>query len=278
MSVFPRPGRRLGIGLVASVLALSAVAVSANATVRPGTPAKDVTVGADNDNANNTFIQPPGVAAKQHMENTDLLFGRDNDDLLIGKLGSDTLLGGAGSDITVGGPEAFATPNSDVMDGEDGADINIWAPGDGSELYVGERGYDVQVFAPFVLRPNNELKLVWANGRKVPRVDIGGQPALSCRDRPGPGQPGPRRAVPRPVPGQRQPHGDRAAQGRRGGAVPEPVERQGQDRRPVRRQPDVPAGSGSTASVACSAPSSLPEVTSCRRTGATSADRSSRRS
>ena len=181
MSVFPRPGRRLGIGLVASVLALSAVAVSANATVRPGTPAKDVTVGADNDNATNTFIQPPGVAAKQHMENTDLLFGRDNDDLLVGKLGSDTLLGGAGSDITVGGPEAFATPNSDVMDGEDGADINIWAPGDGSELYVGERGYDVQVFAPFVLRPNGDLKLEWANGRKVPRVDIGGQPALSCR-------------------------------------------------------------------------------------------------
>ncbi len=181
MSVFPRPGRRLGIGLVASVLALSAVAVSANATVRPGTPGKDVTVGLDNDNADNTFIQPPAVTAKQHMENTDLLFGRDNDDLLVGKLGSDVLLGGPGSDITVGGPEAFSAPNSDVMDGEEGADINIWAPGDGSELYVGERGYDVQVFAPFVTRSNGSLQLQWANGRRIPRVDIGGQPTLSCR-------------------------------------------------------------------------------------------------
>src|SRR3954464_15084158 len=106
--------------VTAGVLLLAGLATSADAVVEPGTPAKDVTVGLDNDNASNPLIQPPGVTAKQHMDNTDVLFGRDNDDLLSGNLGSDTLLGGNDDDILIGGPEHGTQPNSDVLVGDDG--------------------------------------------------------------------------------------------------------------------------------------------------------------
>lgn len=175
-----KPGRVLGATLVAAAVAVSVVSV-ANARVAPGTPGKDVTFGGDDDNADNTFIQPPGVTAKQHMDNTDVLFGRANDDLLVGKLGDDVTVGGPGSDISVGGPEAFSTPNSDVLLGDEGNDINIWAPGDGSDSYVGDKGFDTMIFAPFVTKANGDLRLEWANGRRIPRVDIDEQAALSCR-------------------------------------------------------------------------------------------------
>jgi RTX calcium-binding nonapeptide repeat (4 copies) len=161
--------------------AVAGSAVLGSAAVAPGTPGNDVHFGRDNDNANNTFIQPPGVVAKQHMDNTDVLFGRAGADLLIGRLGDDTILGGPALDILIGGPEGGQAPNSDVLLGDAGDDINIWAPGDGSEVFVGDRGYDTMVFAPFVTNQDGSLRLVWRNGRKVPRVDIGGQPTFSCR-------------------------------------------------------------------------------------------------
>jgi hypothetical protein len=164
----------------AAAALLAGSAVLGSAAVVPGTPGNDVHFGRDNDNANNTFIQPPGVAAKQHMDNTDVLFGRAGGDLLIGKLGDDTLLGGPALDILIGGPEGGQTPNSDVLLGDAGDDINIWAPGDGSEVFVGDRGHDTMVFAPFVTKDDGSLRLVWRHGRKVPRVDIGGQPTFSC--------------------------------------------------------------------------------------------------
>jgi hypothetical protein len=162
-------------------IGIATCAAGAIATVAPGTPGKDVTEGLDNDVASNTFIQPPGVVAPQHMNGTDVLFGRGNDDLLQGNLGNDTLVAGPGDDILIGGPENFTTPNSDVLLGDSGDDINIWAPGDGSDAYVGDKGWDSMVFAPFVLRPNGEIKREWANGRRVPRVDISGNPAFSCQ-------------------------------------------------------------------------------------------------
>jgi hypothetical protein len=164
--------------ILGSVLLGSAAA--STALVAPGTSAKDVSVGGDNDNAANPFIQPPGVTAKQHMDNTDLLFGRANSDLLIGKLGGDTLLGGSGHDILIGGPEGGQAPNSDVLVGERGNDINIWAPGDGSDAFAGNEGYDTMVFAPFVKKPNGSLLLTWDHGRKIPHVDIDDQDAFSC--------------------------------------------------------------------------------------------------
>jgi len=176
-------GRRRTKRLAAITVAVGAlvlgVAATSSALLQPGTPAKDVTFGLDNDNAANTFIQPPGVTAKQHMDNTDVLFGRANDDLLVGNLGGDTLLAGTGNDILVGGPEKFATPNSDVLIGDWGDDINIWAPGDGSDAFTGDEGYDTMIFAPFVDDGGKPL-ITWNAGRKVPRVDIDNQAAFSC--------------------------------------------------------------------------------------------------
>lgn len=166
--------------VVAAVTAVSFSGVAAVATMAPGTSARDVTVGLDNDNAANTFVQPPGVVAKQHMDNTDVLFGRGNDDLLRGNLGDDVLVGGTGSDIMIGGPENFTPINSDVMLGGPGHDINIWAPGDGSDAYAGESGRDTMIFAPFVERANGNLLLERFEGRRIPRVDITGQPAFTC--------------------------------------------------------------------------------------------------
>jgi hypothetical protein len=169
--------------LVAGGITVAALALvpSAYAVLEPGTPAKDITVGLDNDNTSNPFIQPPGVAANQSMNNTDVLFGRDNDDLLIGKLGSDTLLAGEDEDILIGGPEKGQAPNSDVLVGEEGNDINIWAPGDGSDAFAGNEGRrDTMIFAPFVEQASGELLLTDFYGRQVPRVAIDEQPAFSC--------------------------------------------------------------------------------------------------
>src|SRR4051794_4584796 len=165
-----RPIRRAAAVAVMSAATVAGVATGAYATIAPGTPFNDVTFGADNDNATNTFVQPPGVAAKQHMDNTDVVFGRGGNDLLVGNLGGDTLLGGLGDDILAGGPEQFQAPNSDVVLGEEGNDVNIWAPGDGSDAYVGDVGYDDMVLAPFVKNPNGSLRREIRNGRQVLRV------------------------------------------------------------------------------------------------------------
>src|SRR5690242_8698519 len=97
----PGARRLTGAALLAAVT-LATGAATAMATVDPGTPGKDVHIGRDSDNATNPFIQPPAVAAPQHMNDTDLLFGRGNADLLVGGKGGDTLLGGPGPDILVG--------------------------------------------------------------------------------------------------------------------------------------------------------------------------------
>ena len=175
---------RSGVAGAATVVAAGAlvagIGASSNALFEPGTDKKDVTFGRDNDNATNPFIQPPGVTAKQHMDNTDVLFGKANDDLLVGNLGDDTLLGGDDDDILIGGPEKFAPINSDVLIGEYGDDINIWAPGDGSDAFAGQEGKDSMIFAPFVLDASGALLITRENGRKVPHVDIDGQPTFSC--------------------------------------------------------------------------------------------------
>lgn len=176
------PRKTLGLTAIA-VGAIAAVGLAvpmASGFTAPGTPGRDVHIGLDNDNADNPFVQPPGVAAKQHMDDTDILSGRGNQDLLIGKLGDDVLFGGPGGDIMVGGPERFTTPNSDVMVGDGGDDVNIWAPGDGSDAFLGNDGHDTMIFAPFVTQTNGDLKLERFGVRRIPRVDIGGLPPLSC--------------------------------------------------------------------------------------------------
>lgn len=173
--------RRLAMPVILGACLVGTLAVSAaDAVVAPGTPGQDVTIGADNDDAGNRFIQPAGVSAKQHMEDTDILFGRGGADLLIGRKGSDTLLAGPGVDVLVGGPEAGRGPNSDVLLGEDGDDVAVWAPGDGSEAFLGDQGYDTMILAPLVLDRSGNPALKRTLGRRVPQVTTGGQRRFSC--------------------------------------------------------------------------------------------------
>jgi hypothetical protein len=153
---------------------------TSTATVEPGTPAKDVHVGLDDDNADNQFIQPPGVRTAQHMDDTDVLFGRDNDDLLIGRLGGDTLLGGPDSDILVGGPESGHAPGNDVLVGDEGDDVSIWSRGDGNDAVVGNDGYDTMIFGPVVRNADGSVRLTTSRHREVPHVRVDESPRLRC--------------------------------------------------------------------------------------------------
>lgn len=104
-----------------------------------------VLIGSDDDNQANPAIQPAGVTANQSLNNTDVLEGGAANDVLIGLLGSDVMLGGPGQDILVGGPDP-GPPNSDIMFGGQGDDVSLWAPGDGSEAFIGNQGLDALVF------------------------------------------------------------------------------------------------------------------------------------
>src|SRR6188768_2824867 len=104
-SMITRHATRVVVALGVTAVLASTVMTVGQAAVVPGTDGPDVHFGADNDNADNPFIQPPGVSAKQHMDNTDIVFGRGGNDLLVGNLGSDTIPGGKGADILIGGPE-----------------------------------------------------------------------------------------------------------------------------------------------------------------------------
>jgi hypothetical protein len=171
----------VALGAVVAVAGVAGVhPPSASATVEPGTPARDVHIGRDDDNARNHLIQPRGVRAKQHMDNADILFGRANDDLLIGRLGSDTLLGGSGSDILVGGPDRGRSPSSDVAVGDTGDDVSIWSPGDGNDAFVANEDRDTMILAPLVRRSDGSLRLTSFAGRKVPHVSIDNRPRFSC--------------------------------------------------------------------------------------------------
>jgi hypothetical protein len=172
--------RRLTSVVAVAAVMMVAAAGSVHAALQVGTNNRDVIVGADDDNAANTAVQPEGVTAKQHLDNTDVLLGRPQGDLLVGLLGDDVADGEEGSDILVGGPEAGSQPNSDVLLGGPGKDINIWAPGDGSDAFPGEEGRDTQILAPFVLEDDGDLALEQFKGRYIPRVSIDEKPQFSC--------------------------------------------------------------------------------------------------
>jgi hypothetical protein len=132
------------LGLV--VVALATGVTPSQAALVIGDLAPSILFGRDDDNLNNPLVQPPGTVANQSLNNTDVIAGRDANDVIVGLLGSDVLTGGGGNDIIIGGPEQGTTPNSDVMFGDSGDDINIWAPGDGSEVFIGGAGTDAIVF------------------------------------------------------------------------------------------------------------------------------------
>ncbi|MGH9869024.1 MAG: hypothetical protein ACREAA_12765 [Candidatus Polarisedimenticolia bacterium] len=124
------------------------VATTTRAALIEGSNTADVLIGPDDDNLNNPVIQPPGTAANQSLENADVLLGKAGNDIIIGLRGSDTMQGGAGNDILIGGLEAgTANAKSDVMFGDVGNDISLWAGGDGSDAFMGGPGIDALVFA-----------------------------------------------------------------------------------------------------------------------------------
>jgi hypothetical protein len=115
------------------------------AAEQDGGSGAQVLIGRDDDNLNNPIIQPANTAANQSLNNTDIQRGGSGNDVIIGLLGSDVQLGGSGDDIVVGGPDPGA-PNSDIIFGDSGDDVSLWAPGDGSDAFIGDSGLDAEVF------------------------------------------------------------------------------------------------------------------------------------
>jgi hypothetical protein len=165
--------------VLAAVAALIAVGLvgTAVAALQGNQNAKKpkVLIGADNDDISNTTIQPPGVNANQSLRKSDQLFGGVASDTIIGRLGSDVLLAGAGNDVMVGGTEGGqpALPpgqlpdNNDIAYGGVGSDSFIWAPGDGSDAFIGGD--------PAKVKKKPKGKASAAKGKKkvkpVPEVD-----------------------------------------------------------------------------------------------------------
>lgn len=115
-----------------------------------------VQVGSDLSTKNNPLLSlnlgGPGGSSNQSLRAGDILQGNEGDDLLIGGLGIDVLFGGAGDDIIIGGTEDFnssvdgdelGADNRDRAFGQDGNDLFIWTPGDGSDFFDGGDGKDV---------------------------------------------------------------------------------------------------------------------------------------
>jgi RTX calcium-binding nonapeptide repeat (4 copies) len=141
-----RTRRGLALGAVSALTAVGLVG-TAVAALQGNENAKKpkVLIGADNDDTSNTTIQPPGVTANQSLRKSDQIFGGKASDTIIGRLGSDVLLANAGDDVMVGGTEGGqpALPpgqlpdNNDIAYGGLGSDSFIWAPGDGSDAFIG---------------------------------------------------------------------------------------------------------------------------------------------
>lgn len=185
-------------GVQASILALlvsiSSAPAFAGAQVggndRPDDCAglSEVLLGLDNDNVDNALIQTFTPPSNQSLNNADILLGNDGCDVLIGLFGNDVLDGGIGSDIMIGGTEQFDPDgfgNKDVMIGGEGNDTNIWAPGDGSDAFLGGRGTrDAQVFG-VIDRDSNNVPILIDASRKfsetgIPTANVTGSPGF-CR-------------------------------------------------------------------------------------------------
>jgi RTX calcium-binding nonapeptide repeat (4 copies) len=137
--------RRTPVLMAVAALSLVGLVGTAYAALQGNENAKkqQVLIGADDDQIGDPTIQPvpspPGP--DQSLKKSDQLLGGLGPDTIIGRLGSDVIKAGAGDDVLVGGTEggqpAPALPNSDIAYGEAGSDAFIWAPGDGSDAFVG---------------------------------------------------------------------------------------------------------------------------------------------
>lgn len=97
----------------------------------------------------------PGGSPNQSLRAADVLIGSEQDNLIVGGLGVDLLVGNDGDDILIGGTEDFnsnvdgdanGSDNRDRAFGQNGDDVFIWAPGDGSDFFDGGEGTDVIIF------------------------------------------------------------------------------------------------------------------------------------
>ncbi len=148
----------------------------------------DVLIGQDDDNEANPLIQPIAPPPNQSLNNADVLQGAGGCDVLIGLLGNDVLDGGPGGDVLIGGTEQFDPDgfgNKDVMLGGAGNDTNIWAPGDGSDAFLGGSGdRDAQVFGLIDRDGANVPVLTPVFGKfsdtGLPTADVTGSPGF-CR-------------------------------------------------------------------------------------------------
>lgn len=174
----------MNAGRLLAGLALS-LSMTAHAANQVGTGGADVIIGADDDNIDNAQVQNIAPPPNQSLDNTDIIRGLWGNDVLIGLLGNDVISGGSGHDVMIGGTEQFSSPNSDTVFGNSGNDVNIWAPGDGSDAFDGGSGHkDAQVFGVI---DRNELdvpilKRSWWRHKKtgLPRADLTGSPGF-CR-------------------------------------------------------------------------------------------------
>lgn len=146
----PRLTARRGTSLlVASCITGTAAAVAAALLASPQ-------VGSDLNSAQNPFVQPQdpalsGGGRDQTLQFGDVLRGDadmngDYEDVLIGRLGTDVIFGGLDDDVILGGTEHFNPQNRDRAFGEDGEDVFVWAPGDGSDFFDGGPGIDAVIF------------------------------------------------------------------------------------------------------------------------------------
>lgn len=124
-----------------ALLILTSPIVTAQAAVLEGDSQANVLIGPDDDNTTNPTVQPAEVAANQSLDNADIINGNGGNDVLIGQRGSDVIHGGPGKDILIGGLEGGTpAPKSDVIFGDSGNDVSIWAGGDGSDAFIGGPG------------------------------------------------------------------------------------------------------------------------------------------
>lgn len=148
----------------------------------------DVLIGADDDNVSNGIIQPVAPPPNQSLNNADVLEGNGGCDVLMGLLGNDVLSGGDGDDVTIGGVENFdpgGFGNKDIIFGGAGNDTNLWAPGDGSDAFLGGPGRrDAQVFGPIDTGFDDIPDLMTVSGRfsetGLPTANLTGSPGF-CR-------------------------------------------------------------------------------------------------
>jgi hypothetical protein len=110
-----------------------------------------------------------------------VIVARGQRNVLIGLLGNDVIHGGPGPDIIVGGTEQGSRPNSDVMFGNEGDDVNIWAPGDGSDAFLGGPGHHDALVVGVIDRANNVPTLTNPSPRfphGVPTANVSGSPGF----------------------------------------------------------------------------------------------------